>query len=275
MALFWRSLFSLLLVANLFFYAWSAGWFGRIDDGREPQRLRYQLEPEKLQLRPWTAEYVAPAQTAIETSPAVERVCQLLGGEGWPLDKAEQLMKILQANATDGASAENVDGLQLRLLADPAASRHWVHIPPLASKALAERKLNELRTLGVKEAVVIQAEGADHLAISLGMFSTETAAKTHLADLRRLGVRTAVLTPKLRSSDKARLEVRGEPVLINERLSAALKELDLPAAEIAACALEAESQEKTHKDNPAEQSNASSIGNSTDHPNDTPVSRSP
>lgn len=239
MVLFWRSLFSLLLVANLFFYAWSAGLFGRIDDGREPQRLRYQLEAEKLQLRPWTPADAAPAPGLSEAGSEAPPVCQVLGGEGWPLARAEQLMRALQAEAADDSSRDEVaDRLQVRLLTDSLASRHWVYIPPLASKALAERKLNELRALGVKEAVVIQAEGPDHLAISLGMFSTEAAAKAHLADLQRLGVRSAVQADKPRTTDRARLEVRGAASLIAERLDAACKQLDLPPPETGACPAE-------------------------------------
>ena len=44
MTVFWRIVFSLAILGNLLFFIWGQGYFGRIEDGREPQRVGHQLK---------------------------------------------------------------------------------------------------------------------------------------------------------------------------------------------------------------------------------------
>jgi hypothetical protein len=65
-------------------------------------------------------------------------------------------------------------------------------MPPLKAKADVDRKVNELKALGVTEFFVVQDAGQWRNAISLGIFRTEDAAQAFLAKLKERGVRTAV-----------------------------------------------------------------------------------
>ncbi|WIM05154.1 MAG: hypothetical protein OHM77_10665 [Candidatus Nitricoxidivorans perseverans] len=56
----WRTVFLLLVLANLVFFAWDQGYFGGQDEGREPARLSGQFQPERLRVVGWPAEEPAP-----------------------------------------------------------------------------------------------------------------------------------------------------------------------------------------------------------------------
>ena len=68
---------------------------------------------------------------------------------------------------------------------------YWVHIPPLANKAAINRKIGELKALGIKEYFVVQTQGNLLHAISLGVFKTRDSAQNFLDYLRTKGVRSA------------------------------------------------------------------------------------
>jgi hypothetical protein len=68
---------------------------------------------------------------------------------------------------------------------------YWVYIAPLRNKAAVNRKIAELKALGVREYFVVQTSGHWLNAISLGVFKTRDAAQNFLQDLYTNGVRTA------------------------------------------------------------------------------------
>ncbi|HZP86927.1 MAG TPA: hypothetical protein VFB54_08890 [Burkholderiales bacterium] len=73
----------------------------------------------------------------------------------------------------------------------PVVARWWVFIPPARERADAERKVRELVVLGVRDYVLIDAEGPWRNAISLGVFRSEDAATSFVERLRAKGVRSA------------------------------------------------------------------------------------
>lgn len=68
---------------------------------------------------------------------------------------------------------------------------YWVYIPPLETRADVDRKIGELRKLGVEEYYAVESQGAMRNAISLGIFRTEEAANAYLESLKAKGVRSA------------------------------------------------------------------------------------
>jgi hypothetical protein len=70
---------------------------------------------------------------------------------------------------------------------------YWVFIPPLRSQATMERKVNELKQLGVNEYFPVLDPGRWRYAISLGVFRSEEGANRYLAQLRQKGVRSATI----------------------------------------------------------------------------------
>lgn len=243
MTLFWRIVFLLAIFGNLLFFAWSQGYFGRLEDGREPLRIKHQLAPEKLRILAAAPESSAasavPASVAAATADAA--ICRLVGDNALPAADAQRLYERVQTEATAGvAGAESGVAASLQAVVKPIElpPRYWVHFPPLPNRELVDRKLQELRNLGITDAMPMLGEGDDHFAISLGMFSTPEAAETHLAAMQRRGVRTAVIEKRARATGatgKAQVEVRGPQALVLQRLPELLNELGLAKAHVADC----------------------------------------
>jgi hypothetical protein len=66
-------------------------------------------------------------------------------------------------------------------------------VPPLKTKPETDRKVGELKALGVGDFSIVQDAGQWRNAISLGTFRTEEAAQGYLARLKERGVRSAVV----------------------------------------------------------------------------------
>ena len=67
----------------------------------------------------------------------------------------------------------------------------------------------ELKQLGVSDLFVMQDAGANYLAISLGVFSSERRAQERLAELKGKGVKTARVLPRPGKESLFALEARG------------------------------------------------------------------
>lgn len=186
-----RIAFFVLVFANVVFFVWAQGYFGGEDAGREPQRLAEQLNPGKMTVT--VREKAAPA-----ASPA----CRIVGG--MPVGDAESLQKALG------------ESVSLRPLDDKS---WWVGINTLPNQAAADKKGAELRTLGVTDFHVVQAEGGT-FALSLGVFDSEAAAADFLQALGRKGVKSARAEAKAKAA--TRYEFRGPADLLAKRLPAAV-----------------------------------------------------
>ncbi len=71
------------------------------------------------------------------------------------------------------------------------ASGYWVYIPPMRSKDALNKKIAEIKTIGVEDFYVVKDSKDWYNAISLGVFKTEESAKNFLAILKKKGIRTA------------------------------------------------------------------------------------
>lgn len=209
-----RLVFFLLLLVNLVFYVWSAGFLGSPGGGREPERLAQEISPEKIRIS--TDLPSPPAKT--ETKPSIE--CRLVKGlAAADLTAVENLLK-------------NSDGVSINVKAAPTTSAHWVLIPGLANRALAEKKLAELKQLGVDDAKIINDEASGPLVVSLGVFSTDKAAQDYLLALNKKGVRSARTEARERPVASSSMEIRASGELL-ERLPETLAAY--PGASIGEC----------------------------------------
>lgn len=100
-----------------------------------------------------------------------------------------------------------LQALQKLKLADKATLRkednhagYWNYIPPSKSLTEAQKKVNELKMMGVKEVFILQENTSWRYAISLGVFSTAEAAAKYHAQLQEKGVRSAVSGPRMREN---------------------------------------------------------------------------
>jgi hypothetical protein len=94
----------------------------------------------------------------------------------------------------------------------------WVYIPPQRSRANMERKANELRDLGVVELVTIPEQGRWQFAIALGAFQKEAGARSYLEQLRKLGVRSAVVEQREQKMKQTTLTIRAPSTSESARL---------------------------------------------------------
>lgn len=208
-----RPLFFLLVLANLIFFAWTQGYFGAADDGREPQRLAQQLHAEQMRI---VREAAAPAVTKDEMA------CRLIDG-----------LNLADAGAVKAAVEAAGGAARISPLAEPPL--YLVVVADLANKAAADRKAAELARFGVEQLGVVALEGGRH-EIVLGSFGGEAAARELLQGLARRGIKSARVSAREQPVVKARVEARGPAAALLRQLPPLIA--TYAAATLGACAPE-------------------------------------
>lgn len=182
-----RALFLLLVLANLMFFAYVQVMRESADAGDRIPEL--QIAPEKIkQLK---VPEAAPAKVkgsgkAIPAAPPRTAVAAPTACLEWGVFAGPAVAKAEAALAKLDLPPSQVD----RAVTD--AGGYWVYMPPLKTKAEIDRKVSELKALGVTEFFVVQDAGQWKNAISLGIFRTDEAAQGYLAKLKERGVRSAI-----------------------------------------------------------------------------------
>ena len=162
----------LLVLANIAFYAW--GHLERMNES-ESNRLNRQLAPERIKLlTPQQVAALGPAKAS-----QLANVCLEWGGFT-DQEKGAVLAALEPLHLGRQMSQRRVE----------SSSAYWVYLPPLASKAAAERRVAELRTLGLRDFFILN-DGALRNAISLGVFKSEDAANKFLETISAQGVENA------------------------------------------------------------------------------------
>lgn len=167
-----RTVFLLLVLANAVFYAYA--YVARERDTARRAGPELQINADKIRIvrRPDAASGVPV------TAPAACLEWGVLIGPD-----------VARANA-GLAQLELPEASIHRVVTD--VSGYWVYMPPQNTPAAIDKKLQELRALGVTETDVVQEPPQWRTAISLGIFKTEAAAVNFLEGLKAKGVRTAV-----------------------------------------------------------------------------------
>jgi cell division septation protein DedD len=183
-----RALFLLLVLANLFFYAYAQ--VAREPGSAEKQIPLLQIAPEKIKLlnaggKPPPEKKQAPRKSIPPAPPKVATVAPGACLE-WGIFAGPGVAKAEAALAKLELPEDRIE----RTVTD--AGGYWVYIPPLKNKAEADRKVRELQGLGITEFFVVQDSGQWRYAISLGIFRSDEAAQTFLAKLRQQKVRSAI-----------------------------------------------------------------------------------
>jgi len=165
-----------LVIANAALAAWAFLAGRAASPDADLVKLEMNAEQVKVVGRPGAST----AQTAVAPGKAV--ACM-----EWGTFASTELERA-QAQAARLAPAGMV---ATRELADAPA--WWVYIPPLKTREEVEKKVSELKGLGVTEFHVVADNERWRNAISLGIFKTEEAATNHLGQLKARNVRTAVV----------------------------------------------------------------------------------
>lgn len=211
--------FWLLLLTNGALFAYHQGyldvWFA---ENREPGRVARQLNPDQIKLQPADGARKPAAgpgkpeasqpDTDVDALPAVVAVSAVA-------DKKPEVLACTEFGNFSDADAKRFQtqltplalGTRLTRRTITENGSHLVYIPPQGSKENAEKKVGELRRLGVTDFFLIQDNSPMRWSISLGIFSTEAAAKARLAELSKQGVRTARLGAR-NASTKVAFQLR-------------------------------------------------------------------
>ena len=172
-----RTFVALLLLANLALFAYAR--LEQMNDG-EPGRIAKQLAPEKVKLlSPSQVANLGPGKVA-----QLANVC-LEWGAFTDAERAAALAALEPLQLGKQMSQRRAD----------SATSYWVFIPPLASKTLAERKVAELKSLGLDDYYILN-DGSSRNAISLGIFKSEEAANKFHESIRARGVNSARVGPR-------------------------------------------------------------------------------
>lgn len=174
-----RAIFLLLVLVNLVFFAYAR--MAR-ESGAPGPISRLEVSPDKIKvLKAGSTTPPAPSPKAAAKGAAAPAACLEWGIFAGP--------SVARADAALAKLEVPQDRVE-RMVTD--AGGYWVYIPPLKSKAETERKIGELKALGVTDFFIVQDVGQWRNAVSLGIFRTDEAAQGFLNKLKDRGVRSAV-----------------------------------------------------------------------------------
>jgi len=232
-----RALFLLLLAANLALFAW-VRQYAPADSASDPEPRTRQLNPEKIRVLtgselaglapapkpPAAAPAPTPAPTpAPAPAPAAAAAaCVEWGG-----------FAVAEASKAEQALAPLALGPRLSQRKSEEKAGWWVYIPPQGNRGAAQKKAAELKGLGVDEYFVLQDEDKMRWAISLGVFSTEAAAKSRLDTLKAKGVRSAQVGERETQVAKVWFQVRGADAALQAKIRETAQ--GLPGTEVRDC----------------------------------------
>jgi hypothetical protein len=213
-----RILFFLLILANLLFFAWNAGYIGSPEgSGGEPERLAQQIAPEKIRILNPDEARKAAADAKANPQACLE----------WGTFPVQEVEKVTEALGTLGLG----DRMSSRKVDETAG--WWVYMASLGTKPNADKKVDELKRLGVTDFFIVQEEGPNKFAISLGVFRTEEAARNYLTTLSGKGVKTAKAEERETKVQKTVFRLRGLDAAALAKLEAIKK--DFPGHDTKEC----------------------------------------
>jgi hypothetical protein len=221
-----RTLALILVLANVAFFAW-ARYAGAPEGAGDPLPLKRQIEPDKLRVvAPGEASAPPPAAPApppraAAAPAAAPAVAKCIEWGSFTLTDAPRAEKALEPLALGARVAQR---------RTEEAAGWWVYIPPQSQGAnarqLAQRKAAELKSLGIEDYFIVQEEGPNRWALSLGVFRAEDAAQARLAALRAQGVRSARVGARETVVPKVWLQVKDVDAPLYARLRETARGID-------------------------------------------------
>ena len=229
-----KFIFWSLLAVNTALFAYGQGYLGHFSGNeREPARLKNQLNANQLTIisaeraghAPTGASAADGASAPVEGKAAPAPLACVEIGSFVLADARRFEARLATLNLGDRQSRRNLPGTEI--------SSYIVNIPPMGSKEAADKKVAELRGLGVTNYFVMSDNSPMRWAISLGVFKSETAAQNQLAALVKQGVRTARVTPRMSGSKLLAFQFRD----VDAELQANLEKIraDFPNTQTHGC----------------------------------------
>jgi hypothetical protein len=220
-----KLLLSLLVVANVLLFGWLRGWMAPLGgDGREPQRMASQIEPQQIRVlpaaRPTGAEPATRGAAAID-SPSTGSSAIQVAAPPPPVEPAEVAAALKGASCVEIGPMSELEAVRVQVALDLVASdllittrraedvtAFWVYLPP--ANADVQKRLADLRTRGVSD-VYLMPDGTWKGAISLGLFRQEELAVALQRAIIDRGVKGVRVAPRGPSPGRMTLLVRPVP----------------------------------------------------------------
>jgi len=212
-----RLLFLIFLLANAAAFGYIRFAESRV--GADAQIALLQISPDKMKLLKPGAP--APARTDKGAASRAQPGLVCLEWGAFAADDVPRAAAALAKLALGDKVSQRDAGLS-----------YWVYIPPLKTRADADKKAGELKTRGITDFSVMQNDDQWQFALSLGVFATEEAANGYLAQLRQKAVRSAVMAPRGAPSSTFVIRDPGDAIA----LKIAELKTDFPAAQLKATA---------------------------------------
>lgn len=229
-----RALALLLVLGNVLLFALASGLLGG-GGGGEPERLAHQLDAQKIVILKAGADAVTPPPAVAEATPKAEPEATpkaeppAAKPEAPPKPPEPEVCRRYPALAREKANKVVIvarqQDLKVAQKSQDEPSAWWVHLPPQASREDVDKNIGELRGAGVSDFFVVQEQGPNHFAISLGLFKQERMAMDLRDRLRAKGIAQARVTPRENANAKVALELRGTRGQMDALLSQAVSSL--------------------------------------------------
>jgi pyruvate/2-oxoglutarate dehydrogenase complex dihydrolipoamide acyltransferase (E2) component len=205
--------FWILVALNALVFAYGRGYLGNVSGNEhEPARVKNQLATDKIRVVPPAAAQAAVASTG-EGAPASAGTPQAeapapaaSAAPAAPIVAKEALVACTEVGSFGANEARRFETRLARLNLGEHQSRsaiqaqdvtsYLVFVPPQASKEAADRKVAELRGLGVENLFIMSADSPYKWAISLGVFKSEASAQAMVTSLAKQGVHGARVAPR-------------------------------------------------------------------------------
>lgn len=189
-----KLLLGLLLAANLAFFAYLQ-WGGASMEENAASQSQPPLNAEKIKLL--NAPASSPGATQVIAQPGAA-TSAVQAASTLAVSQATACMEWGEFSGNDLARA--TQALAALKLGDRLAQHqsehkdgYWVYLPPQSSRADVDKKIAELKALGIRDYFVVQDSKEWLNAISLGIFKTEDAARKFLGNIKAKGAHSAVM----------------------------------------------------------------------------------
>ena len=192
----------ILLLCNLGFLAWAM--YAPEPGTVEPQLVAQQMKADAIRL-------LNDQQVAALAARKVE-VIKVAACLEWGAFNTPDVPKARESLATLAGGARITERQA------EEATGWWVYVPPQTNRQAANLKVAELRKLGVEDYFIVQDDSRFRFAVSLGIFSSEEAARARLERLRARGVRSAQVAVRQTPVPKTYLQVRSLPEELRSKL---------------------------------------------------------
>jgi hypothetical protein len=211
-----KFVFWTLIALNALLFAFAKGYLGNAKgEEHEPARVKNQLEPARVKLiAPESVQAAAAGGAAASpaASPAASAGAAAAGAapmavactEVGPLSSSDERRFETRLARLDLGQHQARSSVPFQ-----EVTSRLIYIPSQGSKEAADRKVAELRALGVTNFFIISGDSPYKWGISLGLFKSETSAQATLASLVKQGVKSARIAPRGPMSNRTVYQFRG------------------------------------------------------------------